>query len=763
MFGFRTAVRAFAAALSLVLTTTAADAAPTGFCDVSPGEYTSYTGTSAGLETANVLSPGVSQSRCLKDIQSLGGFVVNSVFRDSKGRYADELPTYGKLVNTWPGENANSVCNTTYPAGKRNAPLDLCTAATYTSKPIAETAAHANALDWKFAKPVRYTPLSRIACPSTWPPMGCYGDRCYDPECVNTDGSLKTCGSGQICKKGACVAGTASSLPACKIVPNHGAVGTKVENGSPANYEPWNGLVFDLGGLASKVAVFPINDRSPQPCESIEYTVYLTNDPSSREFIDDPGPVGPNPKKWNRAKLYKIYTHGWIDNPDCCSSPKTCDPTKCAVPKDGDPPVFEGDAMTIVYALPCGIAFRYAAFVAGYDGRSLGDPAAGADRCSYHSFDAEIDAVAGLNDDESAICPDRDGDGFPTCDCSPKPSPCDCVDDPGVNPEAKKYFPGAPQACDGPAYSCAPLLCPTGSSCINSQCLRPCAGGEFKCPGGFTCTSVTATDGGAKSDVCVPAPCGDAGNCPAGQLCKSGTCVDLCAPPTKCPPGHVCQSGVCFDPCALVTCPAGEVCNGGKCTLPCACLKPTAFGYPCGGSTSACRKESNTCVAPGCDTLKCAPGKVCVGTEAGPKCKGTCEDVVCPGKQVCDPVKGCADKCDLLATPCASDRVCRNGVCVDLLCANVDCDPPFECREGVCVEADTGVTFDGGVADGGVTDDATVEADGSVPPPGGWPKSPDKEGAGCRCSTPGGSSASLLVACAGLGLAVAAFARRRRR
>jgi hypothetical protein len=761
----RVALRLFGAAVAVSATTLTApaNADTAGACDVSPGEYTAWTGTSADLETASVFTPGVSEARCLKDIRSLGGFVVEDIFKDSKGRYADELGSYGKLVNVWPGEVSNTICNGDIPSGKRNSPGEFCTTAKFTPRPFAETSAFVNALDWKYANPVRYDPNTRQPCPLTWPAMGCFGDRCYDAACVNADGTLKACGAGQICKAGACVTGSPTSLASCRTIPNLSLPGVLVKDGQSTYYEGWNGLVFDLGGRANKVAIFSVNDHGPQPCESNEFTVFLTNNPASRDLVDDPGPVGPDPEKWNRAKVFKIYTHGWIDNPNCCASPKSCDPTKCTLPKPGDAPVLEGDGMTVVYALPCGIAFRYAAVMAGYDGKSLGDPTKGADRCSYHTNDAEIDAVAGLNDDESAICPDKDGDGFPSCECSPKPVPCDCVDDPAKNPDAAKYHPGAPQACDGPEYSCAPSPCPSGSSCITSQCLRPCDGGEFKCPGGFTCQSVTP-DGGPKQDVCVPAPCGDAGVCKAGETCRDGKCVDLCAPPTKCPPAQVCRGGICLDPCGLVKCPSGETCYDGKCVLPCACLSPSAVSYPCREPTPACDKKTSNCVPPGCDVTTCPVDKFCVGTPGGPVCKTKCEDVVCPGKQVCDPVKGCVDKCDLLVTPCGgATPVCRNGVCVDALCANVDCDAPFTCREGKCVEADAGISFDSGVTDTGTAPDTEPVVEDASKGDAGWGvESPDKE-SGCRCAMPGARATSTLVGFAGFTFAAALAARRRRR
>ncbi|GAC1369570.1 MAG: hypothetical protein NVSMB47_19430 [Polyangiales bacterium] len=544
-------------------------------------------------------------------------------------------------------------------------------------------------------------------------------------------------------------------------------------DGDKTFYYPWDQLVFDMGGLANKVAIFAVNDHGPQPCESNEYTVYLTNDPYSKELVEDPGKTGADPAKWNRAKLYKLYTHGWIDDGDCYDAPGaacSCTGAACDLPKAGDPPRLEADSMTLVFSLPCGIAFRYAAFIAGYDGHSLTDPSAPPDACEYHSFDAEIDAVAGLNDDESAICPDKDHDGFPTCDCTPKPDPCDCVDDPAKNPDAPKYHPGAPQSCDGPQYSCAPTPCPAGTTCYVHQCLLPCAAGEFKCGSGFTCEHATPTvdagvDAGGGVDLCVPAPCGDAGVCPAGDVCVDGKCVDPCAAPTKCPAGEVCQDGACKDPCALIKCPAGQTCQDGLCHDKCACLDKKAAGYPCKGATPACDGKTGGCVPSGCDTTTCPAGDHCEGSAAGPTCKTACEGVTCPIGTTCDPVKGCATPCALRPAPCASGTVCnKHGDCVDPACAVVDCKSPFVCKGGACVAPGAGdgcLTCDAGSHDVGVLDASS----GETGLPDGGPESlgdnPGSQGS-CGCAIPGAGGATAgLLATGALGLLV--FSRRRRR
>ncbi len=63
---------------------------------------------------------------------------------------------------------------------------------------------------------------------------------------------------------------------------------------------PWNGSVFDLGGPANQTVVFPIVDHAPLPNEVLEYTVYLTDNPTSTNLAD-----------WHLATLSAVYLQGW--------------------------------------------------------------------------------------------------------------------------------------------------------------------------------------------------------------------------------------------------------------------------------------------------------------------------------------------------------------------------------------------------------------------------------------------------------------------
>jgi hypothetical protein len=77
------------------------------------------------------------------------------------------------------------------------------------------------------------------------------------------------------------------------------------DNSGPFNV-PSTGLIYDLGGQANQVVVFPLIDHTADTGflygqvgpESWEYNVYLSNDQIN----------------WDRATLDTIYTEGWSAN-----------------------------------------------------------------------------------------------------------------------------------------------------------------------------------------------------------------------------------------------------------------------------------------------------------------------------------------------------------------------------------------------------------------------------------------------------------------
>ncbi len=601
-------------------------------------------------------NPPTTTQACIDAVQT-GGTVINDIFRDANNRTGPELPVFGTLYNAWPGCDLTSFAGC---AGHSLAPYDCpgqyqCDPGVTNS--VANAGTYLNGLDHLWWHPCRIADHTlNGACPQF----------------------------------GACVA-----------------------DGHVGDYLPWEGLVFDLGGDANKVAIFAQNDHGPQPCESLEYTVYLTNDPSSRETIADPATAGVDPNKWNRAVLATVFTKGWVEV-------RPPDPVGHAACGDTADYSVEEDSYSQVFTLPCGITFRYAAVIAGNDG--LDFPA-----CAFDSQEAELDAVAGLTEDGAGVCPDADRDHYQDCACAAVAT-CDCDDaDPAIHP-------GAPEACDSPDLNCdgAPGGCTGDLLCYQSVCSPDCDGKLAICDAGATCTSTVL------GDLCVPDTC-DVGGCPAGAVCSQGQCVPSCAD-VVCPFRQECQDGACVDVCAGVVCPAGQACQGdGSCGPPCTCL---AGNLGCPGEGQACAADG-TCVGALCLGVSCDPGEHC--DDATGTCVAQCAGVVCPVGDVCVEGNGCVPRCD--GVVCDGGLSCDPdlGVCNDPLCRSVDCVAPLVCMTGQCIDPTLA--------------DANPGYDATGPDAGGGFNAYGAGGGCCDAGTrPGGAAAlGLLVGAVLLG------GRRRRR
>lgn len=617
-------------------------------------------------------NPPTTTTACIDAIQN-GGAVVNDIFKDTNGLSAQQLPLFGKLYNQWPGcDGANDAgC-----AGTSNPPYDCPGQYTCTTQvnSFATASSYLNSLD------------------RTW----------WQP-CRISDHSLDVNG----CPKfSACVA-----------------------DGSPGSYNPWEGLAFDLGGPSNKVAIFAENDHGPQPCESTEYTVYLTDNPLSRALIQDPKATGVDPMKWNRAVLSTIYTKGFVE----VRLPDPAGHAAC-----GDTALYgvEEDSFVSVYALPCGITFRYAAIVAGNDG--LDFPA-----CGFDSSEAELDAVAGLTESGAAVCPDKDGDHFVDCSCPGAPPVCDCNDD---NPA---IHPGAPEACDSPDLNCdtKPGACSDPKTiCYKSECLATCGGENPICPAGAGCAPTPS------GNLCVPQDCTN-GSCPAGGVCKNGSCVPACDT-VVCPSGQVCQDGQCLDACQGVQCPAGQACKDGQCTFPCACF---AADTGCAGGNVCDKTGMPACVPPACVGSMCGAGKVCNPINGA--CVDICAGVICPQGQVCAAPGTCVPTCN--STTCDPGLVCnpQTGACEDTSCANVTCFPPQTCKMGMCVDSPSGAGGMGG--DGGMGGAMATSTGSMATGVGGAGGTTSGDKGSCGCRVAGAPDRDSLGAIAAL-VAAAAWTRRRR-
>ena len=296
-----------------------------------------------------------SPSACINAIQTAGG-VVNDIFRDSNGLTGPQLPLFGTLFNSWSGCDAVAFAGC---SGQSQAPFDCPGQYSCTGLPDTFTNAsqYVNALDRKWWMPCRLADHTLVA--------GC-------PQFT------------------ACIA-----------------------DGTAGSYFPWEGLVFDLGAAANQVVVFAENDHGPQPCESLEYTVYLSDSPTSRERVQDPGASGVDPAKWNRAALRKIFTSGWVG----IRPPDPAGHAAC-----GDTPQYsvEQDSFVQVFALPAGTSLRYASIVAGNDGLDFA-------QCAYDSSEAEVDAVAGLTESGAGLTPSGATTTSTTTTTLPAPARSKCT------------------------------------------------------------------------------------------------------------------------------------------------------------------------------------------------------------------------------------------------------------------------------------------------------------------------------------------------
>jgi hypothetical protein len=423
--------------------------------------------------------------------------------------------------------------------------------------------------------------------------------------------------------------------------------GAVVADGAPGFYVPWRGRIYDLGGEANRVALFPITDHPPLPCEAFEYSVWLSNNPDATTIAPEDAP---DPNQWNAARLIRTFTRGWTRNPRATGVAEAGRTDLDTWLRDASAGEAVADALVTIWALPCGLSFRYVSIQAG----NYGNPGP---ECVFHSADDELDAVAGLNEDDTAICVDGDGDGHRAASCGGG----DCDDtDPAVHP-------GAFEPCDAARdFDCRPAeACPAGTSCDGSTGLCATACFEGACAGGYECSP----DG-----LCVESACSSRTEpCPSGTICRDGDCVEPCAG-VICPRGRVCAGGACIDPCAGVVCPSMQVCVAAEpgartvCGPACTCSDLAASAI-C-GSARACdaRMGSPTmgrCVDPGCETASCGASEICVGGA----CVSPCAGVVCP-----------------------LDQICVEGECVVDRCASVVCGTGLECRAGACVAACTGVT-----------------------------------------------------------------------
>jgi MYXO-CTERM domain-containing protein len=274
-------------------------------------------------------------------------------------------------------------------------------------------------------------------------------------------------------------------------------------------------------------------------------------------------------------------------------------------------------------------------------------------------------------------------------------------------------MPNAPMDVPNGDAGRAPPLCVRGGEvCERGVCVPGCV--EGACFPNQTCVRGT---------ICVETNCLNV-NCPEGQVCHDGMCIDGCDS-VQCPQPLACRFGRCVNLCDGVRCDSGQVCDRttGRCVAGCQCA-------PCPAMT-ACQDDGR-CIPPRCVDVTCEANEFC---DARGRCVNVCDEmgVQCPIGQECNRMTG---RCAEPPPPGPEPPMVRD-----------DMRPP---------PTDTGVIDDmpSGAMDGGVVADS-----GYI--------DPFMRRGGCACRVPTApssapSNAPSSIALAALGLAALAASKRRR-
>ena len=259
-------------------------------------------------------------------------------------------------------------------------------------------------------------------------------------------------------------------------------------------------------------------------------------------------------------------------------------------------------------------------------------------------------------------------------------------------------------------------LCKKGEVCDRGRCVPKCSTGEFRCDKPLVCSA---------RGVCVEAACATK-ECPVGQVCHDGNCIDGCKGVT-CPYGEVCRNGGCSDPCAGIICDDGYTCALGVCQS-CACTS-------CEG-TKVCGGD-HVCVDSGCQNKTCMAGTHCAA--------GDCVD-------------------DCAGTKCPAGQLCAMGACIPDPLANVGGPGSTGGTDGVGGDVMITITPKAGTSSTGESTGGGTG--GKKPVSDGTPDelssgNDPAQAKGCGCSIPSGSGGTRTVA--GLVLLAGLALRRRRR
>lgn len=348
-----------------------------------------------------------------------------------------------------------------------------------------------------------------------------------------------------------------------------------------------------------------------------------------------------------------------------------------------------------------------------------------------------------------------------------------------------------------------PPLCSSGKSCVHSatqgcQCAVPCSNGEFPCPSGQVCETITMKDGAeVVGNFCVTSTCPDC----TIQTVKDSNGKILCAPAgtpsADCSTIPVCeckgQNG-CQAPCFGVSCSAPQVCtnfgpNAGK------CVQDNCFNVPCQGCGEVCDNEGS-CKQNPCSPNPCQPNQVCKPTMdfTDHVCVGSCAGVMCgngttcvDGQCVptCTPACDVGKVCDMSQNPpacvddmCSMGPTCTNGACCDPVsgqcgacsCTGVVCPSGQKCLNDQCVDDAMGTGGAGSSSSSSASSGSSGSGAGGEGTGGGAHSNGvfglATGGGGCACEVSGTSSTGTRdfgLAAVALGAVVSRMRRRRER
>ena len=229
-------------------------------------------------------------------------------------------------------------------------------------------------------------------------------------------------------------------------------------------------------------------------------------------------------------------------------------------------------------------------------------------------------------------------------------SAADCASDPGG------------RACDTATGRCVACLPGMRGQCAASEYCTA----AMRCESGCGDDADCAGDGGLTR--CDPvrhacARCVTDDHCPAGEVCRLGSCAPGCTDAHACPVGRSCCEGTCYDLAADparcgacgTSCPGGDnataACAVGRCGLTCAagfadcdgmaangCEAPLSDATSCGRCGNACPASAPLCArgtdgslacATGCATAQLRCGADCVDPLADARHCGAC-GAACP-------------------------------------------------------------------------------------------------------------------------------------